>query len=345
MDLSVAFLGTGGAVPSARRIDRERAGRARRRTAAVRLRRGDAAADAALARAGPGRRDLLHPLPRRSLSRPAGAAQNLRPDRAREATDGLRAARAARPLPEPRPGDRQGRLQAGAGRARAGRRRYLARAPRFAPSRSSTACAPTATPWSRTSGRGASTRRPRSGSASGRPGLRRPAARGAGGGPVGPGRPRRRDGRVASRPHGRRSPATRPPAEATVEVARGAELLVHDASFSEEEAQRAADTGHSTVGQAAAVAREAEVKTARPRSHLLALPRRQGARGGPRGLRAHRRPPRLRPRRDPLPGARRAPAGPKRRPRKRRPSSCAASRCYPAPSFNPVPRGQEGASK
>ncbi len=50
------------------------------------------------------------------------------------------------------------------------------------------------------------------------------------------------------------------PCQATVDAARGAELLVHDASFAEEEAQRAADTGHSTVGQAAAVAREAEVK-------------------------------------------------------------------------------------
>ena len=50
------------------------------------------------------------------------------------------------------------------------------------------------------------------------------------------------------------------PARATVEASNGAELLVHDASFAEEEAQRAADTGHSTVGQAAAVAREAEVK-------------------------------------------------------------------------------------
>jgi ribonuclease Z len=50
------------------------------------------------------------------------------------------------------------------------------------------------------------------------------------------------------------------PCKATVEAARGAELLVHDASFSEEEAQRAADTGHSTVGQAAAVAREAAAK-------------------------------------------------------------------------------------
>lgn len=50
------------------------------------------------------------------------------------------------------------------------------------------------------------------------------------------------------------------PCRATVNAARGADLLIHDASFAEEEAQRAADTGHSTVGQAAAVAREAEVK-------------------------------------------------------------------------------------
>lgn len=50
------------------------------------------------------------------------------------------------------------------------------------------------------------------------------------------------------------------PCQATVDAARGAELLVHDSSFAEEEAQRALDTAHSTVGQAAAVAREAEVK-------------------------------------------------------------------------------------
>ncbi len=50
------------------------------------------------------------------------------------------------------------------------------------------------------------------------------------------------------------------PCPATVAAAADADLLVHDASFSEEEAQRAADTGHSTVGQAAAVASEAHVK-------------------------------------------------------------------------------------
>ncbi len=50
------------------------------------------------------------------------------------------------------------------------------------------------------------------------------------------------------------------PCVATAEAARGAELLIHDASFAEEEAQRAAETGHSTAGQAAALAREAEVK-------------------------------------------------------------------------------------
>jgi ribonuclease Z len=50
------------------------------------------------------------------------------------------------------------------------------------------------------------------------------------------------------------------PCNATVEAAQGAELLIHDGSFAEEEAQRAAETAHSTVGQAAAVAREAEVK-------------------------------------------------------------------------------------
>jgi ribonuclease Z len=50
------------------------------------------------------------------------------------------------------------------------------------------------------------------------------------------------------------------PSPATVSAAADAELLIHDASFAEEDAQRAAETGHSTVGQAAAVAAEAHVK-------------------------------------------------------------------------------------
>jgi ribonuclease Z len=50
------------------------------------------------------------------------------------------------------------------------------------------------------------------------------------------------------------------PSPATVAAAADAELLIHDASFSEEDAQRAAETSHSTVGQAAAVGREAHVK-------------------------------------------------------------------------------------
>lgn len=50
------------------------------------------------------------------------------------------------------------------------------------------------------------------------------------------------------------------PSPATVSAAADAELLIHDASFAEEEVQRAAETGHSTVSQAAAVAAEAHVK-------------------------------------------------------------------------------------
>jgi ribonuclease Z len=50
------------------------------------------------------------------------------------------------------------------------------------------------------------------------------------------------------------------PCVATAEASRGADLLVHDASFAEEEAQRGAETGHATAGQAAAIAREAGVK-------------------------------------------------------------------------------------
>jgi ribonuclease Z len=50
------------------------------------------------------------------------------------------------------------------------------------------------------------------------------------------------------------------PSPATVSAAADAELLIHDSSFLREDADRAAETGHSTVEQAAAVAEEAHVK-------------------------------------------------------------------------------------
>jgi ribonuclease Z len=50
------------------------------------------------------------------------------------------------------------------------------------------------------------------------------------------------------------------PCEMTRLAAHEAELLVHDASFADEELDRATETGHSTARQAAELAREAEVK-------------------------------------------------------------------------------------
>jgi len=50
------------------------------------------------------------------------------------------------------------------------------------------------------------------------------------------------------------------PCPATVRAAADAELLIHDSSFADEDADRARETGHSTISQVTAVATEARVK-------------------------------------------------------------------------------------
>jgi ribonuclease Z len=50
------------------------------------------------------------------------------------------------------------------------------------------------------------------------------------------------------------------PCQATIEHGRNADLLIHEATFGDEEAERAVETGHSTAREAAMVARDADVR-------------------------------------------------------------------------------------
>jgi len=50
------------------------------------------------------------------------------------------------------------------------------------------------------------------------------------------------------------------PSPATIEVSRGADALIHEATFADDEHPRAVETGHSTAREAAEVALKAEVK-------------------------------------------------------------------------------------
>ena len=106
------------------------------------------------------------------------------------------------------------------------------------------------------------------------------------------------------------------PCAPVLEAARGASVLVHEATFLDEDRDRARETRHSTAREAAALAREADVGLL----VLTHLSSRHAPARRPRGGRARVRPgagaARLRPGRGPVPRARRADRARGARPRR-----------------------------